>query len=279
LIINKKYRTVIGMCSWNNPELLEACIGSILPNIDRNLDDVVVVLNESDERSCTFLKHNKISYVSLPENRGVLAIDYLKPFIENSNYFLNANDDMFFHGDFLNNLIYLVDQNYPASASCGLVEPSQSDGYYSVFPNKIIDESLQGYSQETLDLFYKNYDEGKYHFESPISYYYHPILVKSEDFLRVGGYSGDWDADFLSGYERDDMFAYKLSELHNFNFKFICSNVSFVYHLASKTMKKLPLDYRFYSLNSNNFHKKTGISTSDFRKKICFGEKYAVQSL
>jgi GT2 family glycosyltransferase len=270
-IINKKYRTVIGMCSWNNPDLLEACIGSILPNIDRNLDDIVVVLNESDDRSCDLLKKNQISYVSLPENRGVLAIDYLKPFIENSRYFLNTNDDMFFHGDFLNNLIYLVDQNYPASASCGLVE-----NFFSNNPPVFVDESLQGYSQETLDLFYKKYDEGKYYLDSPISSYNHPILVKSEDFLRVGGYSGNWDADFLSGYARDDMFAYKLAELHNFNFKFICSNTSFVYHLSSETMKKLDSNYRACNHNGDVFHRKTGVSMLEFKKRIFFGEKYGV---
>lgn len=270
-VVNKKYRTVIGMCSWNNPKLLKSSINSIITNIDRDLDDVVVVLNEADEESAQFLRENKISFVCLPENRGVLAIDYLKPFIENSRYFLNTNDDMFFNGDFLNNLIYLVDQNYPASASCGLVE-----NFFSNNPCVFVDTDLQGYSDETIKLFNERYKSGKYVWENPISSYNHPILTRSDDFLKVGGYSGNWDADFLSGYARDDMFAYNLAKMHNFNFKFICSNISFVYHLSSETMKKLSDNYRANNHNHNVFFHKTGMQIHEFKNKIYFGEKYGV---
>lgn len=264
-----KKRLLIGMCSWNNPKLLKICINSILPNIDMNQDGIAVVLNESDVESIKFLHDLKIPFVSIPENRGVLAIDYLIPFVQNSEYFLNTNDDMVFHNGFADDLIQIIDKNYPCSASCSLVENFGSNNS-CVY----VDESLKNiYDEKTILNFLSFAKENKYKRSNHIVSYNHPICVKSIDYLRIGGYSGLWDMDFSSGYGRDDMFAYNLLKLHNGQFKFIASKNSWVFHASSESMKKLPYEIR-QQHNQDLFHQKTGYSLQEFRKKIQIFAQY-----
>ncbi len=262
-----KKRVLLGMCSWNNFPLLEKCINSLLLSIDLSIDGIAVVLNEADIESINFLLKLKIPFICLPENRGVLAIDYLKPFIENSEYFINSNDDMLFHKGFLEDLLEIMENNYPCSASCRLVENSDS-----MFPFVIIDKDLKNiYSEETFNSFIKNVENNKYKCPHKIIGWMHPICVKSEDFLKIGGYSGNWDMSFYSGYSRDDMYAYELWMLHNKKFKHIYSDKSFVFHASSATMKRLPFETRSND-NSNLFQIRTCMSISDFRNKVNFAQ-------
>lgn len=263
--MNKK-RLLIGLCSWNNPNLLKGCIFSIIQSLDMGKDGIAVVLNEADRESIDFLLKLKIPFISLPENSGVLAIDYLKPFIENSEYFLNTNDDMLFCLDFADDLIKIIEENYPSSSSCMLVENFQSNN-----PCVVVDTNLKSeISIETYNAFIAKHQNGIYEQKSKIISYCHPICVKSKDYLAIGGYSGNWDMTFRSGYGRDDMFAYNLWKLHNFKFKHICSNKSFVFHASSATMKKLPQEIRNES-NISNFKNQTGMSIHEFRQKINLG--------
>jgi GT2 family glycosyltransferase len=256
-------RLLIGMCSWNNAQLLKICINSILPNIDLSIDGIAVVLNESDLESINFLHDLKIPFISIPENRGVLAIDYLIPFIQNSEYFLNSNDDMVFSKGFAEDLIQIIENHYPCSASCSLVENFGSNNG-CVY----VDTSLENiYEEETLNKFLNFSKLGKYKRDYHIISYNHPICVKSSDFLEIGGYSGDWDMDFASGYARDDMFAYNLLSIHNGNFKFIASKNSWVFHASSASMKRLPNEIRFQH-NQDTFIQKTGNSINALRNFI-----------
>lgn len=261
-----KKRLLIGLCSWNSPHLLKGCVSSILAGLKNENDGIAVVLNESDLESMSFLMRQNIPFISLPENRGVLAIDYLKPFIENSEYFMNTNDDMLFDLSFSDELVNTIEDNYPASASCRLVE-----NFFSNNPCVVVDQSLKSeISSETYKNFMAKVNEGSYHSPSKVISYCHPICVKSKDYLAVGGYSSNWDMSFRSGYGMDDFFAYKLWKLHDYAFKHICTNKSFVFHCSSSTMKKLPQKIRDEN-NMVNFLNKTGISIQQFRQAINMG--------
>ena len=263
-----KKRLLVGLCSWNNYKLLKIFINNIITKLDLSKDGIAVVLNESDIESITFLHQMKIPFVSIPENRGVLAIDYLIPFIQNCEYFLNTNDDMIFHEGFSDDLINIIDKNYPCSASCLLVE-----NFNSYNPCVFFDKTLTSiYDENTVSTFLKNVESGKYFSKSNIITYNHPICVKSIDYLRVGGYSGYWDMDFSSGYGRDDMFAIQLYKLHNQNFKFIGSKKSFVFHESSASMKRLSPEIRSQS-NTDKIIKKSGIDIHTFKQMIsCFNK-------
>jgi GT2 family glycosyltransferase len=263
----QKYRVLIGLCSWNNFYLLKSCIDSILSCIDHEKDGIAVVLNEPDPESINYLYNLGIPFVCNNKNGGPLAIDFLKPFIEQSEYFLNTNDDMIYHGDFISDLINIIDSNYPCSASCGLIENFNSNNLCVV-----VDTSLSKYDDFYIQQFHKNYDNLKYKTYKKIISYNHPIMVKSKDFLNIGGYSGNWDRNFLSGYGRDDMFAYELWKFNN-AYKFICSNNSFVFHLSSGTMKKLSHHYRQQNHNQDLFIKYTNMNIIEFRQKINYGSE------
>lgn len=261
-----KKRLLIGLCSWNNPRLLKRCIESLTKNMDLYVDGIAVVLNQADEESIKFLLEKNIPFVGLPENRGVLAIDYLKPFVENSEYFMNTNDDMIFHKGFVDDILDIMVKYEPCSASCRLIE-----NFYSGNPVVVVDTELRNiYSDETIEKFTLRAESGVYDVEDLIIGWMHPICVKSSDFLAVGGYSGNWDMDFVSGYARDDMFAVLLSGLYQSQgkyFRHIGSNKSFVFHASSETMKRLPNQIRCQD-NNGLFQQRTGYTIPQFREAV-----------
>jgi hypothetical protein len=256
-------RTLIGLCSWNNPMLLSWCVDSLLHSIDLSQDRIAVVLNEGDEQSISYLHKNKIPFIYNPENSGPLAIDFLKGYIERSEYFINSNDDMIFHPGFVEDLISIIESNYPATASCGLVENFNSNN-----PAVIVNTDLSTFDENSVKLFFTRYMEGRYLRPQLTFGYGHPIMCKSQDLLNVGGYSGNWDMDFLSGYGRDDAFPYLLWKNSGGKYKFIMSDKSVVFHLSSFTNKKLPTEYRQQNHNQDKFSKLSNMSLYEFRNKI-----------
>jgi GT2 family glycosyltransferase len=249
---------LVGLCSWNNPKILKTCIYSLINSINSlDIDNIAVVLNEADDESISFLKEKKINFICLQDNYGVLAIDFLKPFIEQSEYFLNTNDDMVFKKGFVEDIIEIIENNYPCTASCSLVE-----NFYSNNQCVFTDTRLKSITdKQSIDLFYNT----NYSFDSERKSYNHPICVKSADFMKVGGYSDNWSSDFLSGYGADDYFPFRLKKL-NCDYKFLCSKKSFVYHESSATMKKLDQNIRNQN-NSEKFLEKTSKSIYQFRQE------------
>lgn len=257
-----KKRLLIGLCSWNNPELLKICIESILDDIDLDKDGIAVTLNEADHESISYLRSKKIPFVCLPENRGVLAIDYLIPFIQNSEYFLNTNDDMVFQKGFSPKLISAMEKFYPCSVSLGLVE-----NFFSHHPVVSVDSDLKNiFDKDSMELFQKKAANKEYDREYHLVGYHHPICVKSSDYFKVGCYSGNWDMDFYSGYCRDDMFPFLLKCTEK-QFKFIALKDVHVYHQSSTTMRKLDPEIRSKS-NQDVFERKAKISLHKFREAI-----------
>lgn len=261
-------RLLIGLCSWNNPTLLRTCVDSILRSLDLTKDGVAVVLNEADKESIDYLLDKKIPFVALPENRGVLAIDYLAPFVQNCDYFMNTNDDMIFQDGFAEAVVVVMKKNQPCSVSLGLVE-----NFYSGNGCVVADESLTDFfSEETQKTFLENARSGKYNLSNKFVGYMHPICITAQDYFRVGGYSGNWDMDFVSGYARDDMFAFLLANAHE-SFKFIGLDTHHVFHASSATMKRLSSDIRSRH-NQDIFSQKTGWHLGDFRDKIQIFAQY-----
>ena len=260
-----KKRLLVGMCSWDNPELLKITVDSLLECMDLSKDGIAVVLNEADIESIKYLLDLKIPFVAVPENRGELAIDYLLPFAQNAEYFMNSNDDMVFCGNFADDLIEIIEKHYPCSASCRLVENFNSNNV-----SVTVDETLKDFfSEESRNQFKEKSENGFYDQKYKIQAYCHPIMVKCSDLFKVGGYSGWWDMDFFSGYGRDDIFPYFLYTLHSNNFRFVTSKKSHVFHASSATNKKKPKNRR--SCNHGAFLKKTGLTIPQFRTEMKIG--------
>ena len=270
-IIISSCRSLIGLCSWKNPYILKKCVESIRANIDLAVDKIAVVLNEGDPESISYLRDLNIPFVYNPENSGPLAIDFLKPYMENSEYFLNSNDDMIYHNNFIDDLISIIETHYPATASCSLVE-----NFHTNNPPVFVDKDLTDFSQKSIDLFLSNYKKDKYKRKELTYGYNHPIMCKSIDILSAGGYAGNWDQSFISGFVRDDIFPFILWARSEQKYKFIVSKNSTVFHLSSYTCNRLPIGYRDKHCRSGNdkFKEMTGIDIIEFRNKIIkLGEK------
>lgn len=249
------------MASWRSPEMLDQCLDSLKRSFSIDAS-VKVILNEADPISIDVCQAHDVEFVKLNSNYGTLAVDCASSMIK-SEYVVNTNDDMLYYKGWDLDLINLIEEYYPASASCSLVEP-----FYSNNPVVYVDDLGKNLSEARVK-FEFNCAENKYKLDRKLSYT-HPIMVKSKDFFSVGGYSSFFDWDFWPGYGLDDYFPYRLWKLHNYNFKFVASDKSFVYHLASATNNKLKPEDKSRS-GWNAFIARTGMTIHEFRARInCF---------
>ncbi len=247
--------------SWKSADLLKVCLPSLQESFTED-SEVIVILNEADDDSIAVCRENKVKFISLDKNYGPMAVDFAKPFIEKSEYVGNWNTDMIAVPGFDKELCGIIDRNYPTTASCFLVEPHDTGG------NPIVKTDNLGEftNPNTKIQFLENYKNGKYRFPSPIISYTHPIVCRSSDFLKIGGYSNNFDMRYLSGYGLDNLFPWKLKQL-NKDYKFITSNVFCVYHGISLTNRKLAPEIKNRS-GWGEFIQDTGTNWQQFNAEI-----------
>lgn len=248
----------IVMCSWKSPALLKSCISSIQKSTSVDYK-IMVALNEGDQESCNYLAENNIDFIRLSKNYGTLSVDFLSTLVA-SEYWINVNDDMLFHPEWDKDLISIIESNGNCSASCHLVEPVGTN-------NPVVDVDNLGEVSNAYSSFILNVNSKKYIREKNIISYTHPIMVKTADYFKIGGYSHNFDMNWFPGYGLDDFFAYRLYKLYDWNFKCITSKDSCVYHGISQTNNKL--DPKSKSRNNlDYFYHKTNMSIQQFRNKI-----------
>lgn len=262
LISNKKQLNVV-MCSWRSPELLKVCIPSLLDSFTVDAS-IKVVLNEGDKESIEFLSDNKIEFVNLNWNAGTLAVDFASSLL-NAEYWMTTNDDMIFYKGFDQNLINIINEYYPASASCSLVEPFDSG-------NPVVIHDDLGEFTQARDKFWENCKNKKYKFNKKHISYTHPFMIKMEDYFKIGGYSDNLDFNWHPGYGLDNFTPFRLWSMSNATYKFIASNKDFVYHKSSATNNKLAPEIKSRS-GYSYFVQKTGMDFRTFNSWInCFSE-------
>ena len=215
--------------SWKCPDLLKVCIPHLKSSISVDCK-IMVVLNEADQESIEYLDSEGIFHIDEKDNLGPSAVDLAIPHID-SKYVLNANTDMIFHSGWDKDLINIIENNYPCTASCGLVEPH----------GPWICDNLGSFTDpETAVRFHEKMDAGHYSLPRRICEN-HPILCRTDDFLVMDGYSDELDPEWidLKGRGLDVYFAWKLWRMDN-DYKFISSGESFVYHGSSLNSKGVP---------------------------------------
>jgi len=234
--------------------------------------EIKVVLNNADLESILVLKERfpDVEFVVLNQNVGALGVDLFLPLL-NSKYVANVNDDMLFYKGWDSYLIKMIESNYPCSATSSRVE--RQEGYDT---KDVVVDDLGDMSEEaTYDRFVENMRRGKYRLDWSFTTY-HPIVVRYEDYVRVGGYSDGFDLKWVPGYALDDYFAYRLWKLHNEKFRFIASDIPFVYHNGGATTKRLKKEYKYGEDDKyvnpyfqwSYFQDKTGMSIGEFRNIV-----------
>jgi glycosyltransferase involved in cell wall biosynthesis len=248
--------------SWKGADLLRVCVPSLQTSAKVPLQ-IIVILNEADPESIQVCKELGVEFISFKENIGTGAVDLAIPMIRYP-YVLNCNSDMGFAEGWDLDLLEIINKFYPCSASCSLVEPVDTGNPV------VISDNIGPFVPETIEKFRQYCKEGKYKGQYRISYT-HPILMKTEDFVRTG-YSDGFNPKFIPGYSLDDLMPFKLWKHHNERAYPIASGRSFVYHGISMTNNKLTPSIKAQS-GWDEFVKITGMNVHQFRQKIhCFSE-------
>lgn len=246
------------MACWKSPELLRVVIPSLLKATKTN-SEIIVILNEVDEESRSYLDSMGITHIDKETNDGPSAVDYAIPYIQQVGfkYVANINSDMLFSEGWDIELIDLYEKNKPCTVSCCLVEPVHNG--HSIY------EYLDFFGENSHEIFNENLKSGKYKTEISVSYN-HPIMCSTEDYIGVNGYSDNMEQIWvdLKGRGLDDDFVYRLYKRHNGNIKYLKSDKSFVYHGVSLNSNKLTVRQPGHDA----FVNKNKIGIHDFRRMI-----------
>lgn len=253
-------KLTIPVCTWKSPELLNNCLNSLI-KASTVETKILVIIQEIDHESVQICEKSNIEYINIPRNMGaLLAIDFVIPFLD-SEYIAIINDDMIFPIGWDLRLIKTIEENYPCTASAVLVERLNTDPLYQ---KNVISDDLGEINENTFEIFNNKYQAGFY--KKPYSFSrQHPMILRTEDYLKINGYTDRWDMNWFPGYCLDDYFPYRLRCL-NQNYKFILNGDVAVYHGVARTISKLKNKEKYNP--EIYFQKKTNISTHQFRKLI-----------
>ncbi len=250
-------RAAVLMPCWKSPELLRVSIPSLKKTI--GVDDMlIVILNEVDAESMRIVVDENVAYIAVSENHGPSAVDLAIPMMNDIGfeYVINVNSDMLFSNGWVDELISLLEDNYPCSTSASLVEPQTGGGH-------ALEQGIDFFDPLAHDSFNQFVANNKYRVGISHTHYGHPILVRMDDFLKVNGYSDNMDPNWIEARGRalDDWFAFRLKALHP-NFKFINSNKAFVYHAVSLNTRKVAMPNP--GMGAQYFQTKTSLTPKQF---------------
>jgi hypothetical protein len=255
MILNKKLIAV--MPSYQNPHLLKESIPAFKKAAKLD-SELIVVLNTPDAESIQICNDNKVDFFVSQVNYGTISVDFVLPKIAKSELVMMINDDMVLSDGFDLEADGLL-QEANTSCSATLIEPENTgnsiviyDDYGDFIGSKEkLDNKIGGYSTSNK----KGWN--------------HPIIVRTSDYLAVGGYSNNLDLRWAPlCYSLDPHFAWRLWKLHNENFNFIISNKIFAYHGISMTNRKISRDIHNLDRGHDHFSNDAGFSVQDFKNKL-----------
>lgn len=270
---NKSLDIAILMPCWKGIRLLEVSIPSLLKATKSN-SEIIVILNEADQESITFLDALNVKHIPLKENYGPAAVDVAIPYIKEKNfkYVANVNSDMIFSEGWDIELISLLKENEPCSVSCTLVEPLR--GICTLYEN--LGDFFKKGNHETFN----NLCKSRHYTTTIETSYSHPIMCKTSDFINVNGYSDGMKNIWieLKGRGLDDDFAFRLFTLYNGNFNFLRSDKAFVYHGISINSSQLTHSQTELSKRSHEYFQKTREMTIEEFQKLINHEKFKLKN-
>jgi len=243
---------------WRAPELLRVCVPSILNSISTS-SELIVILNEADDESKTYLDSVGVKHIDCDTNLNVSGSDLALPYIlaNGHKYVTIASSDMLYSDGWDTIMMEYLEANYPCSVSASLVEPVPGGGGQAY-------DVINFFGDGAHEEFNAYVSSGKYNVHMTNSHYGHPIMVRTEDFIAVNGYSDSMDMTWVDAQGRalDDWYAYRLRDVRGPEFKFINLKHALVYHAISLNTKKHPVQYD--GRGGQYFLSKTSMTTREF---------------
>jgi hypothetical protein len=256
------FQNAILMPSWKGPELLKVSIPAVLRSL-RADSKLFVLLNSADEESITICRDNKVQFMAIEANLGTPGVDLFRPLLD-CQFVSQINSDMIPSVGWDQKLIEVVNSE-SCSASTQLVEPHGTGNPL------VIVENLGEFGEELEKRFQERYLAGDYNRDSVIGYN-HPIMVRTSDYFKVGGYSNYLDPRWMPlAYGLDDHFAWRLWKMYkdrNEPYRHISVGNAFTYHCISATNNKIDKSYRDANNGMNHFQADSGMDIWNFRQQI-----------
>lgn len=226
IIINSVPLISIVLLCYNNWNLTEQCINSVLENTKYNNFELIIVNNNSSDdtkkKAKKYTKTHRVKIINNEENYGFAKGMNIGSLYASGDYLVLLNNDTYCMNEWLYPLIkpYLKDNNAgiisPVTNNCGN-EVKQFLIFNDIHDLKIKSKYLQ---HNKLYKYYKN----------KICPFFSPFIKKNL-FYKIGML----DVNYGRGGWEDDDLQYKL-QLYNQNNNNYYTYGSFVYHQESATM-------------------------------------------
>lgn len=247
------------MPSYQNPELLREAIPAFKKAAKLD-SELIVVLNAPDDESVKICNENKIDFIVSQINYGTVAVDFAIPRIARSEMVMMVNDDMILSDGFDIQAQQILSE--PAtSCSATLIEPENTG-------NPVVICDNLGEFTGMKAKFDARFAENAYQTNCKVGWN-HPIVVRTTDYLAVGGYSNNLDMRWAPlCYSLDPHFAWRLWKLHGEKFNFVISNKFFAYHGISMTNRRMPRSTHALDNGYNNFLNDSGMTVDHFKSLV-----------
>ncbi len=235
--------------SWNNIQMLQCCINSILQN-SKATHQIIVHVNEGADGTIKWLREQNIEYTFSITNVGVCKAVNLAATKAKHAYIMYMNDDMYctpkWDQALMDTIMEINTTNFMLSAT--LIEPTNTSNPCIIL--KDFGRDIITFKEKELIAFANNYTKQNWS-----GAFWPPNIVPKILWDTVGGFS----ESFSPGMSSDDDFVAKLWQQGCRTFIGVGS--SKVYHFQGKSTKRI--------VKNNGrlqFLQKWGITQGDFRK-------------
>lgn len=258
------YITYLIPC-WMSPELLTICIPSLIKSLTLP-SQIIIILNEYDKKSVEICTHYGVEFITTHINYGPAGVDLALPMIR-GEYVANVNSDMLFYPGWDKPIYEKLVSNKICTVSPILVEPQKNTPWIHFNPS--------GFSHEANKKFTQFIEQGGPNQQTAFGCgdrvsYNHPIFVHRDIHTLVGGYSNNFNKDWMErtlpkcrGLDND--YACRIWEKTSGTCKFIATWDSFVYHASNLNTAKIAENK---PSAEDLFQKDHGMSTAEFDTKI-----------
>jgi len=239
--------------TWNNLEMLQLCIGSILKNSSFR-HQVILHVNEGNDGTKAWAEKQQLDHTYSQTNIGVCYAINAAAGLAKTDYILYLNDDMYVCPDwdkFLWEEIQLMPDKY-FYLSATAIEPFDAGKKCAIAPFSY-GSSPADFRESELLANFQNLPMPDWNGAS-----WPPCIVHHDLWNMVGGYS----AEFFPGFYSDPDFSLKLWQIGVRNFKGVSK--SRVYHFLEHSTKRL--GNKKVKIGNRTFLNKWGITASMFNK-------------
>lgn len=214
--------------TWNNLEMLQLCIGSILKN-STHKHQIILHINEGTDGTKDWVEKQQLDHTFSKTNIGVCYALNAAAGLAKTDYILYLNDDMYVCPDW-DKYLWEEVQRMPDKLfflSSTAIEPFDAGKKCAIAP----------FSFGTTPADFREADLLSGYHSLPMSDWngasWPPCLVHRDIWNTVGGYS----VEFFPGFYSDPDFSLKLWQIGVRNFKGV--SLSRVYHFLEHSTKKL----------------------------------------